>query len=126
MNLVAVHGIRSGCTKSIAYEEVVDDGSPRAVAREHQPALRRVIVLRPGALPKASGGKAQRASCRDKLAGAKLPILDEWRFSGASTAPDNFVTESSDRPGVLERQLLDWLRWALSLAGLAWRTSLTD
>jgi acyl-CoA synthetase (AMP-forming)/AMP-acid ligase II/acyl carrier protein len=125
VDLVAVHEVRRDAAESLAGDEVVD-AIRRAVAREHQLALQRVVLLRHGGLPKTSSGKVQRTKCRDELGGAVLPILHEWQMSGAGTAPFGFDTESLSQPGVLERQLVDWLQRELSLSELTWRTPLTE
>jgi acyl-CoA synthetase (AMP-forming)/AMP-acid ligase II/acyl carrier protein len=125
VDLVAVHEIRRDCAESAANDAVVD-AIRRAVAREHQLALQRVVLLRPGGLPKTSSGKVQRAKCRNDLDGTDLPVLHEWRMSGAGAVPIDFDTASLSQPGVLERQLVDWLQRELSLDDLAWRTPLIE
>lgn len=125
IELVAVQEIRRHITKSIALDEVVD-AIRRAVASEHQLALQRVVLLRPGDLPKTSSGKIQRAKCRDELGDAGLRILHEWQISGARTAPFDFNVESLSQRGVLERQLVNWLQREVSATDLTWRTPLTE
>jgi acyl-CoA synthetase (AMP-forming)/AMP-acid ligase II/acyl carrier protein len=125
IDLIAIQEIRRHVTESIALDEVVDS-IRRAVASEHQLALQRVVLLRPGVLPKTSSGKVQRAKCRDELGEAGLPILHEWRMSDAATAPVDFTTESLSQQGVLERQLVNWLQMELAVTDLTWRTPLTE
>jgi acyl-CoA synthetase (AMP-forming)/AMP-acid ligase II/acyl carrier protein len=124
-DLVALHEIRRDCAESVSLAEVCD-AVRRAVAREHQVALRRVVLLRPGDLPKTSSGKVQRARCRSELAAARLTILHEWQLSDGIVAPVHFDTESLSQAGALERQLADWLQQELSVSGLTWRTPLTE
>jgi acyl-CoA synthetase (AMP-forming)/AMP-acid ligase II/acyl carrier protein len=125
VTLVVVQEIRLGYPDPLPHHEVVD-AIRRSVAREHQLAVHRVVLLRPLGLPKTSSGKVQRARCRDELGGLRLPILHEWQLPGAGAAPFDFDTESLSRPGVLERQLVDWLQQELSLTNLTWRTPLTE
>ncbi len=124
VDLVAVHEIRSDCPLPVAGDEVVD-AIRRDVAREHHLALQRVVLLRPGGLPKTSSGKVQRTRCREVLGGPALPVVHEWEQAGAP-ASVGFTTESLSQPGVLERQLVHWLQRELSLTGLTWRTPLTE
>jgi acyl carrier protein len=107
-------------------DEVVVDAIRRAVAREHELPLQRVVLLRPGGLPKTSSGKVQRTRCRDELGRGILPIVYEWQLSGAGAPPFDFDTESFSQPGVLERQLVDWLQRELSVTGLTWQSPLTE
>jgi acyl carrier protein len=125
VDLVAIHEIRRGCPESVAAEDVVD-AIRRAVAREHELPLQRVVLLRPGGLPKTSSGKVQRSRCRDELGRGTLPIVCEWQLPGADGPPFDFDTESLSQPGVLERQLVDWLQRELSLTGLTWQSPLTE
>jgi acyl-CoA synthetase (AMP-forming)/AMP-acid ligase II/acyl carrier protein len=125
VELVAVHEVQRGCAESLAGDDVVD-AIRRAVAREHELALQRVVLLRPGGLPKTSSGKVRRAKCKDELDGTGLPVLHEWQMSGVGTMPIDFDTESLSQPGALERQLVDWLQRELSRTGLTWRTPLTE
>jgi acyl-CoA synthetase (AMP-forming)/AMP-acid ligase II/acyl carrier protein len=125
VELVAIHEIRRGCMES-GVDEVVVDAIRRAVAREHELPLQRVVLLRPGGLPKTSSGKVQRTRCRDELGRGSLPIVYEWQLSGAGAPPFDFDTESLSQPGVLERQLVDWLQRELSLTGLTWQSPLTE
>ncbi len=125
VDLVAIQEIRRGCPESVAAEDVVD-AIRRAVAREHELPLQRVVLLRPGGLPKTSSGKVQRSRCRDELGRGTLPIVYEWQLPGADGPPFDFDTESLSQPGVLERQLVDWLQRELSLTGLTWQSPLTE
>lgn len=125
VDLVALHEIRGDCPQPILGDQVVD-AIRRHVGREHHLALARVVLLRPGGLPKTSSGKVQRAKCREELGGSGLPVLHEWESAGAKFSPIAFNAESLSQPGVLERQLVHWLQSELSLTGLTWRTPLTE
>ncbi|MDX3192757.1 amino acid adenylation domain-containing protein [Streptomyces sp. MN03-5084-2B] len=46
-----------------------------AVLAEHGVAVRRIVVLRKGGLPKTSSGKVRRSACRQALAAGELPVL---------------------------------------------------
>jgi acyl-CoA synthetase (AMP-forming)/AMP-acid ligase II len=47
----------------------------RALAESHDLRPRAIAALRPGALPRTSSGKIQRAACRDAWLGGTLPIM---------------------------------------------------
>ena len=98
----------------------------RAIAREHQLALHGIVLLKPFSLPKTSSGKVQRARCREALHGQSLPALHQWWAPAAQVAPIDFTGESLSQPGVLERQLVDWLQRELSLTDLGWETPLME
>ena len=125
VNLVAIQEIRRDCVESVACGELVD-AIRRAVARDHQLALQRVVLLRPGGLPKTSSGKVQRTKCRAELDGNVLPVLYDWQARSLGIAPFDFDTQFLIQPGMLERQLVDWLQGELSLQNLTWRTPLTE
>jgi acyl-CoA synthetase (AMP-forming)/AMP-acid ligase II len=125
VNLVALQEIRRDHVESAAWDEIVD-AIRRAVARDHQLALQRFVLLRPGGLPKTSSGKVQRAKCRAELDGSALPVLYDWQARTLGSAPFHFDTESLSQPGALERQLVDWLQRELSLTNLTWQTPLTE
>jgi acyl carrier protein len=125
VNLVAIQEIRRDCAESVACDEVVD-AIRRAVARDHQLALQRVVLLRPGGLPKTSSGKVQRAKCRAELDGDALPAFYDWQARSLGIAPFDFDIQSLSQPGALERQLVDWLQGELSLQNLTWRSPLTE
>ena len=48
------------------------------VSREHGLALDRLVLLKPGALPKTTSGKIQRGPCRQALARGELDAVAEW------------------------------------------------
>ena len=125
VNLVAIQEIRRDCAESVACDEVVD-AIRRAVARDHQLALQRVVLLRPSGLPKTSSGKVQRAKCRAELDGDALPAFYDWQARSLGIAPFDFDIQSLSQPGALERQLVDWLQGELSLQNLTWRSPLTE
>lgn len=125
VDLVSVSEIRRDLVDSIVGEGIVD-AIRRAVARDHQLALQRVVLLRPGGTPKTSSGKIQRARCRDELGRSGLPVVHDWQASPAGQATIDFDLESLSQPGMLERQLADWLRQELSISDLTWNTPLTE
>lgn len=125
VDLVSVSEIRRDLVDSIVGDDIVD-AIRRAVARDHQLALQRVVLLRPRGMPKTSSGKIQRARCRDELGRSGLPVVHDWQASPAGQATIDFDLESLSQPGMLERQLADWLRQELSISDLTWSTPLTE
>lgn len=97
----------------------------REVAREHQVAIHRIVLLKAFALPKTSSGKVQRAGCRAALEDGTLPVLHEWR-STLQVAPIDFSGEPLTQPGVLERQLTDWLQRECGIDNITWKTPLME
>ena len=89
-------------------------------------ALRGIVLLKPFSLPKTSSGKVQRARCRAALQEQSLPALHRWWATAVQVAPIDFAGEPLSQPGVLERQLVDWLRKELSLMHLGWKTPLVE
>jgi acyl carrier protein len=89
-------------------------------------ALQRVVLLRPGGLPKTSSGKVQRSKCRTQLETDALPVLYDWRARTLRSVPFVFDSQSLGQSGALERQLADWLRGELSVRDLTWQTPLTE
>ncbi len=97
----------------------------REVAREHQLAVHRIVLLKAFGLPKTSSGKVQRSACRAALDDGTLGVLHEWRAT-LSAAPIDFTGEPLTQPGVLERQLVDWLQRECGIDGITWKTPLMD
>jgi acyl-CoA synthetase (AMP-forming)/AMP-acid ligase II len=46
----------------------------RAIAEEHEMQVYRVVLLRPGAMPKTAVGKVQRKACRQKFLDESLAV----------------------------------------------------
>lgn len=124
VRLVAVQEVSRNAWRSLDAEAVFV-AVRREVAREHQLALDRIVLLKPFGLPKTSSGKVQRAACRASLLDGTLPVLHEWQ-SVTRAAPIDFGGEPLAQPGVLERQLVDWLQQECGLDGLTWKTPLMD
>lgn len=97
----------------------------REVAREHQLAVHRIVLLKAFGLPKTSSGKVQRSACRAALEDGALAALHEWR-STLQAAPIDFTGEPLTQPGVLERQLVAWLQRECGIDGITWKTPLMD
>ncbi|WP_051767848.1 non-ribosomal peptide synthetase [Amycolatopsis vancoresmycina] len=53
----------------------IADAVRTAVLAEHGVAVRRIVLLGKGGLPKTSSGKVRRAECRRALAAGELPVL---------------------------------------------------
>ena len=55
-----------------------------AVSREHGLQVAAVVLIKPGAIPKTSSGKIQRALCRARFLAGALPVVGEDRVGGKS------------------------------------------
>ncbi len=125
VRLVAVQEIRRDSRHAVDPDEVFD-AVRRAVAREHQLSLDGVVLLKPFSLPKTTSGKVQRSETRAAFAESRLQVMHEWSASAVPAAPIDFNGEPLQQPGVLERQLVDWLKRELSLNELGWHTPLME
>ena len=123
--LVAVQEIRRDCWRTVDSSEVFD-AIRRAVAREHHLPLDGILLLKPFSLPKTSSGKVQRGRCRRAVQDQNLPALHQWWAPAAQVASIDLTSEPLSQPGVLERQLVDWLQRELSLTNLGWKTPLIE
>jgi acyl-CoA synthetase (AMP-forming)/AMP-acid ligase II/acyl carrier protein len=124
VRLVAVQELRRSAWRSVDAAEVFM-AMRREAAREHQLALHRIVLLKSFGLPKTSSGKVQRAACRAALEDGTLAALHEWR-STMQVAPIDFTGEPLTQPGVLERQLVDWLQRECGVENISWKTPLMD
>lgn len=93
--LVIAQEIERSYRDRLNIEEVVELIRWR-VFEEHFVDVQRIILLKPGALPKTSSGKVQRSLCRTLLANGELESLGEWQL------PDD---SPSDPTSVMERYL---------------------
>jgi acyl-CoA synthetase (AMP-forming)/AMP-acid ligase II/acyl carrier protein len=125
VRLVALQEVRRDVRRTLDRDEVFL-AIRRSVAREHQLALEGIVLVKPFCLPKTSSGKVQRSRCRSAVQERILPIVHEWWASSAHMAPIRFTGELLSQPGVLERQLVDWLQRELSLPHLGWKTPLME
>ena len=50
----------------------------REIAHEHEIVASRIVLVRPGAIPRTSSGKIQRQKCRQALQEGSLPIVAQW------------------------------------------------
>ncbi|MEO7275552.1 MAG: phosphopantetheine-binding protein, partial [Vicinamibacterales bacterium] len=125
VELVVVQEVRRDGWRTI-NPATVFDAIRRAVAREHQLALRGIVLLKPFSLPKTSSGKVQRARCRAAVEDRRLPALHEWWAPAAPVALIDFSGEPLTQPGVIERQLVDWLERECSLTDVSWKTPLME
>jgi acyl-CoA synthetase (AMP-forming)/AMP-acid ligase II/acyl carrier protein len=125
VRIVVVHEVRRDSWRSIHADEIVE-AIRRAIARKHQLALDGVVLIKPFSLPKTSSGKVQRGRCRTAVQDNTLPLVHQWRRPTLQVAPIDFGGEPLTQPGVLERQLVDWLQRELSLNELGWKTPLME
>jgi acyl-CoA synthetase (AMP-forming)/AMP-acid ligase II/acyl carrier protein len=124
VRVTAVQELRRSAWRTVDAAEVFMT-MRREVAREHQVALHRIVLLKSFGLPKTSSGKVQRAACRAALEDGALAVLHEWR-STMQVAPIDFTGEPLAQPGVLERQLVDWLQRECGVDNISWKTPLMD
>lgn len=65
-----------------ARHDVDGDAVYRAVAgaisEGHMLAIDRLVLLRPGSIPKTSSGKIQRSKCRENYEAAALSVIGQW------------------------------------------------
>ncbi len=109
-----------------AGAEAVRDALLQAIAEEHDAPLSRLILLRPGSLPKTSSGKLQRLGCRQALLEGRLAALLDWRPPHIETTsgnieqiPDNkghSLDQPSDDAARVRELLIDGLA---EIAGIA-------
>lgn len=124
-HLVVVQEVRRDQRRSLNSPEVVET-IRRAVAREHQLRVDQVVLLKPFSLPRTSSGKVQRSQCRSDLAEGSLASIHSWFAPTATLAVLDLSGESLVQPGVLERQLVEWLQKELALNTLTWQTPLME
>lgn len=124
VQVVAVQELSRGAWRAVDPAEVFD-AVRRNVAREHQLALDRVVLLRPFGLPMTSSGKVQRAQCRAALADGALSVVHEWRSTLQIPVID-LTGEPLTQPGVLERRLAEWLERECGVEGVTWKTPLME
>src|SRR6185295_15491591 len=90
----------------------------RAIASEHEVAVREVVLLRAGSLPKTSSGKVQRHACKAGWIAGALEVLA--RLGGASESEAE-VSEDSAAAGEPEDLPPPAAWWGLGSAE-RWRT----
>jgi amino acid adenylation domain-containing protein len=125
--------VRAGCgaafTLEVAGEErlvvacelertsVRGDAAPvaaairQALVEEHDLPPHRVVLLRPGAVPKTTSGKIQRRGCRAALLAGELEVVFDW--AAAAPVPEA-EAEPVDAPAAAEAapdaaRIRDWL-----------------
>lgn len=64
----------------IDYQKIVD-GIFAAVTETHQLELAKIVLVRPGSIPRTGSGKIQRRQCRNDYINNKLQILYEYSHS---------------------------------------------
>ncbi|MFC7549668.1 amino acid adenylation domain-containing protein [Plantactinospora sp. GCM10030261] len=96
-----------------------------AVARDHEVSVDLVVVLPPGALPKTSSGKIQRALCAAQVRAGELPEVARSALSRAVSAAPTEVdidrlrhAASAERTGLVLR----YVQERVAAAGVAART----
>lgn len=94
----------------------------KAVLEEHGLQLYRVVLLKPGRLPKTSSGKVQRYACRDQyLQGELVSLFQEegtqgrLPLGGSSLDPGSDSWGETFNQGVIETWTKQWLGVELGL-----------
>jgi amino acid adenylation domain-containing protein/non-ribosomal peptide synthase protein (TIGR01720 family) len=78
--VVVVHELES--RKAEAPDDIMA-AIRQAVAETHEVQVRSIALLKPGALPRTSSGKAQRKLCRQMFLARKLDAVAEWAVAEA-------------------------------------------
>ncbi len=83
-----------------------------AVAADHEVSLERLVLLRPGTLPRTSSGKLRRSTTRTALAEGGLAVIADWR------APVPVATSESPALGAAAGapEVARWLRNRIAVA----------
>jgi acyl transferase domain-containing protein/acyl-CoA synthetase (AMP-forming)/AMP-acid ligase II/NADPH:quinone reductase-like Zn-dependent oxidoreductase/NADP-dependent 3-hydroxy acid dehydrogenase YdfG/acyl carrier protein len=100
----------------------------RAVSREHQVPVERVVLIEAGGAPKTSSGKKQRRATRELLEAGELPVIHDATAKlaaaanvevgdrGADAAPAAAEQPASRSSAEVSRWLTDHLAGALGVA----------
>ncbi len=59
----------------------------QAVVAEYQLTVHRVVLLKPGGIPKTTSGKIQRSRCRELLIAEDLPVIRQYVLAYPVTTP---------------------------------------
>src|SRR5579871_1937279 len=102
---VVAHEVRRTALRQLDGEAIAS-AIRRAVAEEHELALRAVVLLQPATLPRTSSGKVQRRNCAKAFASGDLVEVFRWE------APALPASETARDPGSAERadRVIAWLR----------------
>ncbi len=76
-HLVLIQEVRRNQRRNIDPQEIFA-AVAKAISEEHGLALHRLVLLRPGAIPKTSSGKIQRSLCCAKLQDGSHDIMAQW------------------------------------------------
>lgn len=91
--LVIVAEVRREARRNLTSEELVQ-AIRTAVLRNYEVDVSAIVLLRPGALPKTSSGKTQRAKVRQGFLAKELVSLSEWRDERAFSTEETPSTRS--------------------------------
>ncbi len=80
----------------------------------------KILLLKPGGLPKTSSGKVRRSICREQLLAEQLEVLDQWQMPADSPSDPNAVMERYLNPATHLKRYADLAqsRWRYWLAAL--------
>lgn len=67
----------------------------------------KIVLLKPGGLPRTSSGKVRRSACRDQLLAQQLEILDQWELPADSPDDPNAVMERYLNPATHLKRYAD-------------------
>ncbi len=76
-HLVLIQEVRRTQRRNIDPQEIFAAVS-KTISEEHGLALHRLVLLRPGTIPKTSSGKIQRSLCGAKLQDGSHNIMGQW------------------------------------------------
>ena len=86
-----------------------------AIAEEHDLALERLVLLKPGSMPKTTSGKIQRSACRALVDKSGAPIFAQmWRRQGRPAAAPSTMPDTD-----ISRWLIDWVSSRCGMAPAA-------
>ncbi|MEU4160010.1 amino acid adenylation domain-containing protein [Actinoplanes sp. NPDC026670] len=121
--VVLVHEVTQAAVAGLDVTAVAGE-IRRGVAEQHGVQVALVVLIPPGALPKTSSGKVQRAACRTRLLAGDLPELgrnETGRGETVAGAPaagreQLLAAEADDRTALMVQTLR---RWAADACGIA-------
>lgn len=101
----------------------------RAVSREHEVSVARVVLIEAGSAPKTSSGKKQRRGTRMLLQEGDLPVVRDWQAGATADGSPAVIAAGRSRPAPeIARWLVDHIANALGIdrAEVSSQTPLMD
>lgn len=79
----------------------------------------RIVLVRPGGVPKTSSGKVQRQRCRESYLRGELPVTHEWTADSPAQAKESERDTPNGKPADTEEGIVDWMRtWLKQRRGI--------